>query len=146
MDDIRFLSPSSRSDCETFLLTLCVKHLHNRVGAIYIRQNALFIVLKQYFIYYTYKLKTFIITHCLSGSLRPEDDDFDMEEELQKLHPPPRQELEAGSRWGFVGDPMVIFEDSDSEQEEDNDSDGPILYRDDADEDDEEDVPLSMML
>ncbi|XP_053493398.1 phosphatase and actin regulator 4A isoform X9 [Ictalurus furcatus] len=73
----------------------------------------------------------------------PEDDDFDMEEELQKLHPPPRQELEAGSRWGFVGDPMVIFEDSDSEQEEDNDSDGPILYRDDADEDDEEDVPLT---
>lgn len=130
MDDIRFLSPSSRSDCETFLLTLCIKKFE----------------LKQYFIYYTYKLKTFIITHCLSGSLRPEDDDFDMEEELQKLHPPPRQELEAGSRWGFVGDPMVIFEDSDSEQEEDNDSDGPILYRDDADEDDEEDVPLSMTL
>ncbi|XP_053087266.1 phosphatase and actin regulator 4A isoform X3 [Pangasianodon hypophthalmus] len=78
----------------------------------------------------------------------PEDDDFDMEEELQKLHPPPRQtlhpELEAGSRRGLVGDPMgmVIFEDSDSEQEEENDSDGPIHYRDDE-EDDEEDVPIT---
>lgn len=93
---------------------------------------------------------TYINTHFLV-SLRPEDDDFDMEEELQKLHPAPRQpvppELEAGSRRGFVGDPMatVIFEDSDSEQEEDTDSDGPILYRDDE-EDDEEDVPISMAL
>lgn len=74
-----------------------------------------------------------------------------MEEELQKLQPPPRQiltpELEAGSRRGLVEDPtvMVIFEDSDSEQEEESDSDGPILYRDDED-DDEEDVPISMML
>ncbi|XP_058260405.1 phosphatase and actin regulator 4A isoform X1 [Hemibagrus wyckioides] len=76
----------------------------------------------------------------------PEDDDFDMEEELQKLHPPPRQtmppELEAGSRRGLVGDTMVIFEDSDSEQEEDTDSDGPILYRDDEEDDDEE-VPMT---
>lgn len=70
-----------------------------------------------------------------------------MEEELQKLQPPPRQsippELEAGSRRGLVADPgvMVIFEDSES------DSDGPVLYREDEDEDeDEEDVPMSMML
>lgn len=71
-----------------------------------------------------------------------------MEEELQKLHPPPWQtmppELEAGSRRGLVGDTMVIFEDSDSEQEEDTDSDGPILYRDD--EEDDEEVPMSMTL
>lgn len=85
------------------------------------------------------------MTH--AGSLRPEDDDFDMEEELQKLHPVPRQtlppELETGSRRALVADPnvMVIFEDSDSEQgEEESDSDGPVLYR----EDDEEDVPMSM--
>ncbi|KAK2864553.1 hypothetical protein Q7C36_003707 [Tachysurus vachellii] len=77
----------------------------------------------------------------------PEDDDFDMEEELQKLHPPPPQtfppELEAGSRRGLVGDTMVIFEDSDSEREDDNDSDGPILYRDDEEDDDDEDVPMT---
>ncbi|KAK3508323.1 hypothetical protein QTP70_021485 [Hemibagrus guttatus] len=76
----------------------------------------------------------------------PEDDDFDMEEELQKLHPPPRQtlapELAAGSRRGLVGDTMVIFEDSDSEKDGDTDSDGPILYRDDEEDDDEE-VPMT---
>ncbi|TSK28164.1 Phosphatase and actin regulator 4A [Bagarius yarrelli] len=77
----------------------------------------------------------------------PEDDDFDIEEEMQKLHPPPRQtlppELEAGSRRGLIGGPMVIFEDSDNEQEEDNDSDGPVLYREEEEEEDEEDVPMT---
>ncbi|KAF5909154.1 phosphatase and actin regulator 4A-like isoform X8, partial [Clarias magur] len=73
----------------------------------------------------------------------PEDDDFDIEEEMQKLqlHPPPSSrhtlppELETRSRLGFVGDHavMVIYEDSDS------DSDGPIQYRDDEEDDDEED-------
>lgn len=92
----------------------------------------------------------FTSQHVFSGSLRPEDDDFDIEEEMQKLHPPPppssRQtlppELETGSRRGLVGDHavMVIFEDSDS------DSDGPIHYRDDDDDDEEdEEVPTSKM-
>lgn len=78
---------------------------------------------------------------------RPEDDDFDMEEELKKLRPPrpPRQpELEARSRRGLVGDPRVgvIHEGRGNSEEEESDSDGPILYRDDAEEDDE-DVPIS---
>lgn len=78
---------------------------------------------------------------------RPEDDDFDMEEELRKLHPqrPPRQrELEPRSRRGLVGDPRVgvIHEGrGPGDSEEESDSDGPILYRDD--DDDDEDVPLS---
>uniref|UniRef100_A0A672T0D5 Phosphatase and actin regulator 4 n=1 Tax=Sinocyclocheilus grahami TaxID=75366 RepID=A0A672T0D5_SINGR len=85
----------------------------------------------------------------------PEDDDFDIEEELQKLRPAPRPaqqpELEPRSRCGLVGDPRVtvIPEDaghgnSDDEDEE-SDSDGPIHYRDD-DEEDDEDVPMSMIL
>lgn len=79
---------------------------------------------------------------------RPEDDDFDMEEELRKLHPPrpPRQlELEPRSRRALVGDPRVsvIHEGGGpGDSEEESDSDGPILYRDDDDDDDEE-VPLS---
>uniref|UniRef100_A0A671NCV6 Phosphatase and actin regulator 4 n=1 Tax=Sinocyclocheilus anshuiensis TaxID=1608454 RepID=A0A671NCV6_9TELE len=84
----------------------------------------------------------------------PEDDDFDIEEELQKLRPAPRPtqqpELEPRSRRGLVGDPRVtvIPEDaghgnSDDEDEE-SDSDGPIHYRDDDEEDDnDEDVPKS---
>lgn len=81
---------------------------------------------------------------------RPEDDDFDMEEELQKLkaqRPPWQPELEPRSRRGLIGDPRVTVipevggpEDS----EEDTDSDGPIPYRDDDDDDDEEEVPPSM--
>ncbi|XP_077056227.1 phosphatase and actin regulator 4A isoform X1 [Siphateles boraxobius] len=83
----------------------------------------------------------------------PEDDDFDIEEELQKLRPvppPTRQpELEPRSRRGLVGDPRVtvIPEDAgpgNSEDEDESDSDGPINYRDDDEEDEEEeDVPTS---
>lgn len=68
-----------------------------------------------------------------------------MEEELRKLHPqrPPRQlELEPRSRRGLVEDPRVsvIHEGGGpGDSEEESDSDGPILYRDD----DDEDVPLS---
>uniref|UniRef100_A0A8C4FH79 Phosphatase and actin regulator 4 n=1 Tax=Dicentrarchus labrax TaxID=13489 RepID=A0A8C4FH79_DICLA len=74
----------------------------------------------------------------------PEDDDFDMEEELQKLQPQriPRQaELEPRSRRGLVGDPRVsvIHEGGGpGESEEESDSDGPILYRDDDDDDDDD--------
>lgn len=82
---------------------------------------------------------------------RPEDDDFDMEEELKKLHPQRlvrQPELEPRSRRGLVEDPRVsvIHEGrgrGDSEGEE-SDSDGPILYRDDDDEE-EEDIPLSKL-
>ncbi len=88
---------------------------------------------------------------------RPEDDDFDIEEELQKLRPAPQPtrqlELEPRSRRGLVGDPRVtvIPEDaghgnSDYEESEESDSDGPINYRDDDDDDDEEDVPTSMII
>ncbi|XP_056336472.1 phosphatase and actin regulator 4A isoform X5 [Danio aesculapii] len=83
----------------------------------------------------------------------PEDDDFDMEEELQKLRAVPRPtqkpELEPRSRRGLIGDPRVtvIPEDAgsgSSEEEEESDSDGSIQYRDDNEEDDdEEDVPKS---
>ncbi|XP_028279050.1 phosphatase and actin regulator 4A isoform X8 [Parambassis ranga] len=74
----------------------------------------------------------------------PEDDDFDMEEELRKLHPPKpsrQPELEPRSRRGLIGDPRVsvIPEVGDhGDSEEDSDSDGPILYRDDDEEDDDE--------
>lgn len=60
-----------------------------------------------------------------------------MEEELKKLHPhrPPRQpELEPRSRRGLVG----VIPEGRGDSEEESDSDGPILYRDD-----EEDVPIS---
>uniref|UniRef100_A0A674NNR7 Phosphatase and actin regulator 4 n=1 Tax=Takifugu rubripes TaxID=31033 RepID=A0A674NNR7_TAKRU len=83
--------------------------------------------------------------HLTAGlSYRPDDDDFDMEEELKKLHPPrpPRQlELEPRSRRGLVGDPRVgvIPEGRGDSEDEESDSDGPILYRDD----DDEDVPMS---
>nr|XP_020462061.1 phosphatase and actin regulator 4A-like isoform X2 [Monopterus albus]XP_020462062.1 phosphatase and actin regulator 4A-like isoform X2 [Monopterus albus]XP_020462063.1 phosphatase and actin regulator 4A-like isoform X2 [Monopterus albus]XP_020462064.1 phosphatase and actin regulator 4A-like isoform X2 [Monopterus albus]XP_020462065.1 phosphatase and actin regulator 4A-like isoform X2 [Monopterus albus] len=81
----------------------------------------------------------------------PEDDDFDIEEEMRKLHPqrPPRQpELEPRSRRALIVDSRVSVipegvgpEDS----EEESDSDGPVLYREDDDDDDEEDeeVPTS---
>uniref|UniRef100_A0A3B3CP70 Phosphatase and actin regulator 4 n=1 Tax=Oryzias melastigma TaxID=30732 RepID=A0A3B3CP70_ORYME len=78
----------------------------------------------------------------------PEDDDFDMEEELRKLKPqrPQRQtELEPRSRRALVvEDPRVsvIPEADHSDSEEEEDSDGPILYRDD-DEEDDDDEPLS---
>ncbi|KAM9838378.1 phosphatase and actin regulator 4A isoform 2-T2 [Aulostomus maculatus] len=72
----------------------------------------------------------------------PEDDDFDMEEELQKLHPQRslhQPELEPRSRRGIVGDPKVdiIPEDEGPCASEESDSDGPILYRDDDDGDEE---------
>lgn len=81
-------------------------------------------------------------------SYRPDDDDFDMEEELKKLQPPrpPRQpELEPRSRRGLVGDPRVgvIPEGRGDSEDEESDSDGPILYRDD--DEDDEDVPISKM-
>uniref|UniRef100_A0A1A8LDM2 Phosphatase and actin regulator 4 n=1 Tax=Nothobranchius pienaari TaxID=704102 RepID=A0A1A8LDM2_9TELE len=80
----------------------------------------------------------------------PEDDDFDMEEELRKLQPPraPQQlELEPRSRRALIGDPRVTViperadQEESEEREEESDSDGPILYRDD-DADDDEEVPI----
>ncbi|XP_070403772.1 phosphatase and actin regulator 4A isoform X6 [Nothobranchius furzeri] len=80
----------------------------------------------------------------------PEDDDFDMEEELRKLQPPraPRQlELEPRSRRALIGDPRVTViperadQEESEEREEESDSDGPILYRED-DADDDEEVPI----
>ncbi len=84
-------------------------------------------------------------------SHRPEDDDFDMEEELRKLHPqrfPHQAELEPRSRRVMVGDPRVsvIHEGrGPGESEEESDSDGPILYRDDDDDDDEEGPPSKLV-
>ncbi|XP_053302104.1 phosphatase and actin regulator 4A isoform X7 [Pleuronectes platessa] len=74
----------------------------------------------------------------------PEDDDFDMEEEMRKLQPqrPARQpDLEPRSRRGLIGDPRVsiIPEVGGHEDSEGSDSDGPILYRDDDDDDDDDD-------
>lgn len=71
-----------------------------------------------------------------------------MEEELKKLHPPrpPRQpELEPRSRRGLVGDPRVgvIPEGRGASEDEESDSDGPVLYRDD--DEDDEDVPIGKM-
>ncbi|MEQ2267414.1 Phosphatase and actin regulator 4A, partial [Xenotaenia resolanae] len=74
----------------------------------------------------------------------PEDDDFDMEEELQKLKAQrmPRQlEMEPRSRRALIGDPRVTIipeRGGHGDSEEDSDSDGPILYRDDEEEEDEE--------
>lgn len=82
---------------------------------------------------------------------RPEDDDFDLEEEMRKLHPQrvSRQaELEPRSRRGLVGDPRVsvIHEGGGpGDSEEESDSDGPILYRDDDDDDDEEGPPSELI-
>uniref|UniRef100_A0A8C7P2G5 Phosphatase and actin regulator 4 n=1 Tax=Oncorhynchus mykiss TaxID=8022 RepID=A0A8C7P2G5_ONCMY len=89
----------------------------------------------------------------------PEDDDFNMEEELEKLHPrrmlpsqPPRQpELEPRSRRGLMGEPRVSVipegrghgDSSEEDEDEESDSDGPILYRDD-DEDEDEDPPSAL--
>ncbi|XP_041867450.1 phosphatase and actin regulator 4A isoform X2 [Melanotaenia boesemani] len=72
----------------------------------------------------------------------PEDDDFDMEEELRKLNPmrAPRQpNLEPRSRTGLVEDPRVSVIPEGGGPEEDSDSDGPILYRDDKEEEDDDD-------
>ncbi|XP_065804056.1 phosphatase and actin regulator 4A isoform X2 [Labrus bergylta] len=77
----------------------------------------------------------------------PEDDDFDMEEEMRKLHPqrPSRQaELEPRCRKGLVVDSRVsvIHEGGGpGDSEEESDSDGPILYRDTDEDDDDEDAP-----
>uniref|UniRef100_A0A3B4YCH0 Phosphatase and actin regulator 4 n=1 Tax=Seriola lalandi dorsalis TaxID=1841481 RepID=A0A3B4YCH0_SERLL len=79
----------------------------------------------------------------------PEDDDFDMEEEMRKLQPQrlPRQpELEPRSRRGLVGDPRVSVipeGGGPGDSEEESDSDGPILYRDDDDDEDDEEGPPS---
>uniref|UniRef100_A0A4W5QBJ2 Phosphatase and actin regulator 4 n=1 Tax=Hucho hucho TaxID=62062 RepID=A0A4W5QBJ2_9TELE len=89
----------------------------------------------------------------------PEDDDFNMEEELEKLHPrrmlpsqPPRQpELEPRSTRGLMGEPRVSVipegrgpgDSSEEDEDEETDSDGPILYRDD-DEDEDEDPPSAL--
>ncbi|XP_063755567.1 LOW QUALITY PROTEIN: phosphatase and actin regulator 4A-like [Eleginops maclovinus] len=75
----------------------------------------------------------------------PDDDDFDLEEEMRKLHParPPRQpELEPRSRRGLVDLRVsVIPEGEGPDSEEESDSDGPILYRDDEEDDDDEEGP-----
>ncbi|XP_059366034.1 phosphatase and actin regulator 4A isoform X2 [Carassius carassius] len=81
----------------------------------------------------------------------PEDDDFDIEEELQKLRPAPRPtqqpELEPRSRHCLVGDPRVTIIPEDAghgntdDEDDGSDSDGPIHYRDD--DEDDEDVPMS---
>ncbi|XP_055750047.1 phosphatase and actin regulator 4A isoform X6 [Salvelinus fontinalis] len=89
----------------------------------------------------------------------PEDDDFNMEEELEKLHPrrmlpsqSPRQpELESRNRRGLIGEPRVSVipegrgpgDSSEEDEDEETDSDGPILYRDD-DEDEDEDPPSAL--
>lgn len=82
---------------------------------------------------------------------RPEDDDFDMEEELRKLQPqrPLRQpDLEPRSRRALVEDPRVSVIPEGDASDSGEDSDGPILYRDDDDveEDDDDDEPLSTSL
>lgn len=88
---------------------------------------------------------------------RPEDDDFDMEEEMRKLKAQrlPRQpDLEPRSRRGLIGDPRVTVipeVGGPGDNEGDSDSDGPILYNDDDDDnddndDEEEEVPPSMFL
>lgn len=76
-----------------------------------------------------------------------------MEEELRKLKPArlPRQpELEPRSRRGLVvsaipegGGPGDSEEDEDHREGEETDSDGPILYRDDSEEEDEDEGPPS---
>lgn len=80
----------------------------------------------------------------------PEDDDFDMEEELRKLQPQrpqPRHDFEPRSRRGLIGDPRVTVipegrGPGDSEESE-SDSDGPILYRDDEEDEEDEEGPPS---
>lgn len=79
----------------------------------------------------------------------PEDDDFDIEEEMEKLQSqrPPRQpELEPRSRRGLIVDTKVSVIPEDrgpGDDDEESDSDGPILYTDNSDDDDDEEVPLS---
>lgn len=80
----------------------------------------------------------------------PEDDDFDMEEELQKLkaqRTPRQPDLEPRSRRGLIGDPRVTMIPEGGvpgDSEEDSDSDGPILYRDDDNDDDDDDAPSGL--
>lgn len=80
----------------------------------------------------------------------PEDDDFDMEEELRKLHPQRaqgRREMEPRSRRALVGDPRVTVipeGGGPGDSEEESDSDGPILYRDDDEDEDEEGPPSGL--
>ncbi|XP_027891186.1 phosphatase and actin regulator 4A isoform X6 [Xiphophorus couchianus] len=72
----------------------------------------------------------------------PEDDDFDMEEELQKLKAqriPQQPELEPRSRRGLIGDPRVTAIPEQGGHKDDSDSDGPILYKDDDEEEEEDD-------
>ncbi|XP_017297125.1 phosphatase and actin regulator 4A isoform X6 [Kryptolebias marmoratus] len=73
----------------------------------------------------------------------PEDDDFDMEEELQKLkaqRPPRKPELEPRSRRGLIGDPRVtVIPEVGGPEDSEEDSDGPIPYRDDDNDDDDDD-------
>lgn len=74
-------------------------------------------------------------------SSRPEDDDFDMEEELKKLRPPRQPEMEPRSRRGLVGDLRVgVIHEGHGDSEE-SDSDGSVRYRDE--DEDEDDVPIS---
>ncbi|XP_044026976.1 phosphatase and actin regulator 4A isoform X6 [Siniperca chuatsi] len=79
----------------------------------------------------------------------PEDDDFDMEEEMRKLQPqrPPRQpDLEPRSRRGLIGDYRVsVIPESGGpgDSDEESDSDGPILYRDDDNDEDDDEGPPS---
>ncbi|KAJ8267617.1 hypothetical protein COCON_G00127890 [Conger conger] len=85
----------------------------------------------------------------------PEDDDFDMEEELRSRRPlPPRREQHPRGRLGLAGDVRVsiipsarspsISEEEEDEDEgmSDSDADGPVLYRDTDEEEDDEDVPI----
>ncbi|XP_038130760.1 phosphatase and actin regulator 4A-like isoform X2 [Cyprinodon tularosa] len=74
----------------------------------------------------------------------PEDDDFDMEEELQKIkaqQAPKQPGLEPRSRRALIGDPRVTMipesnDHGDRREDSDSDSEGPIPYRDE--ESDEE--------
>lgn len=79
---------------------------------------------------------------------RPEDDDFDIEEEMRKLTPKPsnQPELEPRSRRGLIGDPRVSVipeGGGPGDSEEESDSDGPILYREDEESDEDEEGPPS---
>uniref|UniRef100_A0A3Q3CP53 Phosphatase and actin regulator 4 n=1 Tax=Haplochromis burtoni TaxID=8153 RepID=A0A3Q3CP53_HAPBU len=78
----------------------------------------------------------------------PEDDDFDIEEEMRKLTPKPsnQPELEPRSRRGLIGDPRVSVipeGGGPGDSEEESDSDGPILYREDEESDEDEEGPPS---
>ncbi|KAM4725521.1 phosphatase and actin regulator 4A isoform 4-T5 [Anableps anableps] len=80
----------------------------------------------------------------------PEDDDFDMEEELQKLKAqriPQQLNLEPRTRRGLIGDPRVSVipeQGGHGDGEDDSDSDGPILYRDEEEDEEEEGPPSGL--